>query len=495
MTSRRKARKQAAAQKRNGIQGTTAVGGGDSAAGRGGSAAGRGGSAAGRGGSAAGRGGAAAGRGSARRTHRKGAAGGSDRPARPANGATRPRAGAETAARPPLEALVLVAATAPTAIGAPTATAAPAPEAAPAPVTLAPATRGLGTGGPDIVAPAPVPDAPSEPHPAEPAAYPLGGTDPDDDPPDIFSLAPHPPAPAATCDLGLSGDASPADAFDALYRHAAGALARQAELLTGDPDQARKSVAYAYELAWQRWPEVARDSDPVGWLRAAVYEHALAPWQRWVPEWAGGHRPQPCTPDDALAAALLALPPRQRTAVLLHDGLGLALPAAAAEAEASETAAAARIVAARAALTEAVPDLAEEVLPERLGALLDERPRTETTSDDRTGADGAPGVASPEPPVPAGRPAGVRAASERATRHRTVGAYALTAVIAAVTTVAVIVTPDHQAPRPAGRSGPTATATAPAPSTDLATTAPGAVQHSGAGPLPSGERTRAATGR
>src|SRR5882757_9643327 len=83
---------------------------------------------------------------------------------------------------------------------------------------------------------------------------------------------------------------TPEAAFDALYVRAAPGLLHQVRLLTGRPGFARHCVRRAFDLAWQRWPEVARDSDPVGWVRAAAYEYALAPWHRWVP--ARGPRPR-----------------------------------------------------------------------------------------------------------------------------------------------------------------------------------------------------------
>jgi DNA-directed RNA polymerase specialized sigma24 family protein len=262
-----------------------------------------------------------------------------------------------------------------------------------------------------------------------------------------------PPRPEGPPERSGPGHAAEA-AFDALYVRSAGPLLRQAELITGDPVFARHVVFHAFDLAWQRWPEVARDSDPVGWVRAAAYEYALAPWQRWVP--GPGHRPQPRTPEEPLEAALLELPPAHRRAVLLYDGLGLDLPQAAAEVEGSTVSMAARITRAREALSAVVPEPAEQ-LPARLGALLDEEP---------------------EPPQP---PAGVRDASERGVRHRTAGAYALTGLIAVVTLGVVLLGPGtgtRTVPRdqPAGQSSPVASP-----------------HHAdGAGPSPSGEQARAA---
>ena len=65
---------------------------------------------------------------------------------------------------------------------------------------------------------------------------------------------------------------TPAQAFDALYAFCAPALVRQAYLLTGRRELARESVERAFQLAWQRWPEVAVDPDPAGWMRAMTYE-------------------------------------------------------------------------------------------------------------------------------------------------------------------------------------------------------------------------------
>ncbi|WP_328915623.1 MULTISPECIES: sigma factor-like helix-turn-helix DNA-binding protein [unclassified Streptomyces] len=261
---------------------------------------------------------------------------------------------------------------------------------------------------------------------------------------------------------------TPEAAFDALYRGGAPALLRQVELLTGDPLFTRQAVAHAYDQAWQHWPEVAGDSDPAGWVRAAAYDYALAPWQHWIP----GHRPHPRTPDGPLEAALLDLPPTQRRAVLLYDGLGLDLPEAAAEAEASTVAAAGRILRARKALTAAVPDLADEAeLPVRLGALLDADPEAE----------------------PPGAPEGVRDASERGARRRTAGVFAATGLIALAATVAVAIGPAHltdTGPRQAGPPAPTSTHPQ-EPQGPQGSLTPG--RRNGAGPSPSGVRTHAVT--
>lgn len=76
---------------------------------------------------------------------------------------------------------------------------------------------------------------------------------------------------------------TPAQAFDALYAYCAPALVRQTYLLTGRRELARESVERAFQLAWHRWPEVAMDRDPAGWVRATAHEFALSPWHKMRP--------------------------------------------------------------------------------------------------------------------------------------------------------------------------------------------------------------------
>ncbi|MFD5112857.1 sigma factor-like helix-turn-helix DNA-binding protein [Streptomyces sp. NPDC058391] len=166
---------------------------------------------------------------------------------------------------------------------------------------------------------------------------------------------------------------TPAQAFDALYAFAAPALVRQAYLLTGRRNLSQNSVERAFHLAWERWPEVAVDRDPAGWVRAAAYEYAMSPWHRTrrtgkkldvVP---GEHEGRD---GRELREALLALPPSYRRTLLLYDGLGLDLPETAAETEASTPATARRLIHARKAVAGRLPELTDaELLHERLGAL------------------------------------------------------------------------------------------------------------------------------
>ncbi|MFF2410227.1 helix-turn-helix domain-containing protein [Streptomyces sp. NPDC058092] len=209
--------------------------------------------------------------------------------------------------------------------------------------------------------------------PTEPGTTPdLPGT------PEASGASEEPEATAPALEAAVEAEAAEAAAaaaeaaavedFDALYKHCAAALFRQTFLLTGRRSLSQESVARAFALAWDRWPEVVADRDPVGWVRAAAYEYAMSPWHRLRRT----HRePPPAEPGArALLDALLDLPPSYRRTLLLHDGVGLGLPETAAETEASTPATASRLMNARAAVAERLPELAEPSSPAEQSALL-----------------------------------------------------------------------------------------------------------------------------
>ncbi|WP_373412822.1 sigma factor-like helix-turn-helix DNA-binding protein, partial [Streptomyces sp. NRRL B-24572] len=186
----------------------------------------------------------------------------------------------------------------------------------------------------------------------------------------------------------------------------------------------REAVEHAFHHAWQRWPEVAVDADPAGWVRAAAYEYALSPWHRL--RRAHKHPDAPPAEADrrALLGALLDLPPAYRRTVLLYDGLGLDLPETAAETEASTPAAANRLLHARTVIAERVPELtAPEDLHRRLSALVAE----------------APAAALPAPRA-------VRTGSERRARTWTRAVLGVTAILIAVTGFTVVTAPTRYIP-------------------------------------------------
>ncbi|MGW0819795.1 RNA polymerase sigma factor [Streptomyces sp. NPDC002845] len=212
---------------------------------------------------------------------------------------------------------------------------------------------------------------------------------------------------------------TPAQAFDALYAFCAPALVRQTYLLTGRRELARDSVERAFQLAWHRWPEVAVDRDPAGWVRAAAHEYALSPWQRLRPRRGRGRS----AANGALLDVLLKLPPTYRRTLLLYDGVGLGLPETAAETEASTPATAHRLLHAREAVAARLPDLAD---PDELHRHLTE--------------------AAGDKPLPVAKPATVRAIGERRARHWTHAAIAFTVVLLTTTALTLRTAPDRYEP-------------------------------------------------
>ncbi|MFJ2936222.1 helix-turn-helix domain-containing protein [Streptomyces sp. NPDC087219] len=217
---------------------------------------------------------------------------------------------------------------------------------------------------------------------------------------------------------------TPEEAFDALYAHAAPGLVHQTYLLTGRRRLSRESVEHAFHRAWERWPEVARDADPVGWVRATAYEYALSPWHRLRRTHKHPDAPPTEAGRRALLTALLELPAPYRRTVLLYEGLGLDLPETAAETEASTPAAAHRLLHARTVLAKRIPELADpDALHERLGALVTETPTTT---------------------LPAAR--AVRSGSERRTRTWTRAVLGVTAVLIGVTGFTAATAPTRYIP-------------------------------------------------
>lgn len=268
---------------------------------------------------------------------------------------------------------------------------------------------------------------------AEPAGQPADSTE---EPFQQTVAEPEPPAPAEpTAPPGPVYGPRPrpprdaVEAFDTLYDHTAGALVRQAYLLTGRRALALHSVEVAFRQAWGRWPEVATDRDPVGWVRSAAHEYALSPWHRFRRAHRHPDKPPADPADRILLDALLALPPVHRRTVLLYDGVGLDLPDTAAETEASTPATGHRLLRAHAELARRIPLLAG-VTPERRSAVLRERL-------------GAVRPAVSLEPRPA---ATVRTVSEHRARRLARAALVLTAVIAASTGYTTVTAPDHYEP-------------------------------------------------
>ncbi|MFE6285009.1 helix-turn-helix domain-containing protein [Streptomyces sp. NPDC057877] len=243
-------------------------------------------------------------------------------------------------------------------------------------------------------------------------------------PPPSPSLTPVPP------DGPLPAPLTPTQAFDALYAFCAPALVRQAYLLTGRRELAREAVERAFQQVWDRWPEVAVDRDPAGWVRAATYEYALSPWHRFRPRYRHPEPPPADPAHRALMDVLLTLPPPHRRALLLYDGVGLDLPETAAETEASTAATASRLLHARETVAARLPDLSD---PATLNRRLAEVASTER--------------------LRAAKPPTVRALSERRARFWTRAAIAFTVTLISATTLSLRTAPTrYEPPVPPGET-------------------------------------------
>jgi DNA-directed RNA polymerase specialized sigma24 family protein len=209
-----------------------------------------------------------------------------------------------------------------------------------------------------------------------------------------------------------TGEPTPTDAFDALYASCASALVRQVYLLCGRRGLAHDAVIRAFRTAWHRWPEVAVDPDPPGWVRAVAYDCALSPWRRLLLRHRRPERPEAPPADRDVLSALRSLPPYRRRALLLHEAVGLDLAGTAAETEASTPVTANRLFLARESVTERLPRLTgPDLLHDRL-------------------ADVAAVLRVRTP-----RPAEVRAAAERRARLWTYSAAAVTAALVAAVVI------------------------------------------------------------
>ncbi|MEV6520345.1 SigE family RNA polymerase sigma factor [Longispora sp. NPDC051575] len=116
------------------------------------------------------------------------------------------------------------------------------------------------------------------------------------------------------------------DGFEEFFRLRSAALLRYGHVLTGSPHDAADLTQEALARLREAWPRLRQRQDPEGYVRVTMARLHVSWWRRRrrerlvrdVPD-AGYRDGEPdLGPDRALARALAALPPRQRTVLVLR---------------------------------------------------------------------------------------------------------------------------------------------------------------------------------
>ncbi|MCX4787167.1 MULTISPECIES: SigE family RNA polymerase sigma factor [unclassified Streptomyces] len=147
--------------------------------------------------------------------------------------------------------------------------------------------------------------------------------------------------------------------FDAFYTATAKRLVATVYAVTGDLAEAEDAVQEAYVRAWQRWDRLAREGDPLPWVRTVAVRLAISTWRRTRNRVRAHFRHGPPTEVPglsvdrvALVGALGELSVEQRQAVVLHHLLDLPVEEVAREAGVSNGAVRTRLHRARKILGE-----------------------------------------------------------------------------------------------------------------------------------------------
>jgi RNA polymerase sigma-70 factor (ECF subfamily) len=111
--------------------------------------------------------------------------------------------------------------------------------------------------------------------------------------------------------------------FESLCRRHYGSVVRTAYLITGDASEAVDLAQETFVRAFERWDRVSTLDRPEAWLHRVVANLSRSWWrrrllQRQRDRAAEDVAPEPEVVDPRLMEALRALPPAQRTAVVLR---------------------------------------------------------------------------------------------------------------------------------------------------------------------------------
>jgi RNA polymerase sigma-70 factor, ECF subfamily len=120
-----------------------------------------------------------------------------------------------------------------------------------------------------------------------------------------------------------SRSASATALFEDFFLVAGPRLVALGYVFTGDRGQAQDLAQETLLRAWKRWDTVSSYDDPAAWCRRVLCNLATSEWRKsnrrkGIPP-SVSTPPEPDVEAVELARALDALPPPQRTAIVLHD--------------------------------------------------------------------------------------------------------------------------------------------------------------------------------
>jgi RNA polymerase sigma-70 factor (ECF subfamily) len=119
--------------------------------------------------------------------------------------------------------------------------------------------------------------------------------------------------------------------FEGFCRNNYDMVVRFAYLVVGDEQEALDVAQETFARAFERWRQVRQMANPAGWVHRVALNLAISNTRRRgkARNPGSGHVPEPDVTDPALLAALRALPPAQRAAVVVRYYLDLSVEDAA----------------------------------------------------------------------------------------------------------------------------------------------------------------------
>ena len=128
--------------------------------------------------------------------------------------------------------------------------------------------------------------------------------------------------------------------FDDFFSEQRGPLFAQAYALTGNVEEAQDIVQEVMIRTWRRWSRVSKMDRPSSWARKVLNNLAVGHWRTRRAHASVSENATPVAAPGIghldVARALRRLPENQRTALILHDVIGLSVAEVAGEMDAPE---------------------------------------------------------------------------------------------------------------------------------------------------------------